>query len=154
MDGQVSVFRRPGSRNWQCRFKLPTGQWHAASTGSDIFDQARQQAIAIHALVQARIKQGLAVQSRAFSQIAYEELDVMDRKVSSGDGKKTYADYTFALKKYLIPFFGKTEISQITPELIRDFEAWRVGQMGLVPKASTKRNHASAYNRVINLARQ
>jgi hypothetical protein len=26
--------------------------------------------------------------------------------------------------------------------------------MGLVPKASTKRNHASAYNRVINLARQ
>ncbi|MBT8539111.1 tyrosine-type recombinase/integrase [Polynucleobacter paneuropaeus] len=154
LDGQVSVFRRPGSRNWQCRFKLPTGQWHAASTGSELFDQARQQAIAIHALVQARIEQGLAIQSRTFCQIAYEELDVMDQKVGSGEGKKTYADYTFALKKYLIPFFGKTEVSQITVELVRDFEAWRVSQMGLVPKASTKRNHASAYNRVINLARQ
>ena len=77
LEGQVSIFRRPGSRNWQCRFKLPTGQWHAASTGSELFDQARQQAIAIHALVQARIQQGLAVQSRAFSQIAYEELDML-----------------------------------------------------------------------------
>lgn len=154
LDGQVSIFRRPGSRNWQCRFKLPNGQWHAASTGSELCDQAKQQAIAIHALVQARIQKGLAVQSRTFSQIAYEELDAMDRKVSSGDGKKTYADYTFALKKYLIPFFGKTEVSQITVELVRDFEAWRVSQMGLIPKASTKRNHASAYNRVINLARQ
>ena len=83
LDGQISVFRRPGSRNWQCRFKLTNGEWHAASTGSDIFDQAQQQAIAIHALVQARIQQGLAVQSRTFGQIAYEELDVMDRKVSS-----------------------------------------------------------------------
>jgi integrase len=154
LEGQVSIFRRPGSRNWQCRFKLPTGQWHAASTGSDIFDQARQQAIAIHSLVQARAQQGLAVQARTFAQIAYEELDVMDKKVVNGQGKKTYADYTFALKKYLIPFFGKTEISQISVELVRDFEAWRVSQMGLVPKASTKRNHASAYNRVISLARQ
>ncbi len=154
MDGQVSIFRRPGSRNWQCRFKLPNGQWHAASTGSELLDQAKQQAIAIHSLVQARIQQGLAVQTRTFAQIANEELDAMDSKLSSGEGKKTYADYTFALKKYLIPFFGKTEVSQITVELVRDFEAWRVSQMGLVPKASTKRNHASAYNRVINLARQ
>lgn len=154
LEGQVSIFRRPGSRNWQCRFKLPTGQWHVASTGNELLDQAKQQAIAIHALVQARIEQGLAVQSRTFGQIAYEELDVMDKKVGSGNGKKTYADYTFALKKYLIPFFGKTEVSKITAELVRDFEAWRISQMGLVPKASTKRNHASAYNRVINLARQ
>jgi integrase len=154
LDGQVSIFRRPGSRNWQCRFKLPNGQWHAASTGSELLDQAKQQAIAIHSLVQARIQQGLAVQTRTFAQIANEELDAMDSKLSSGEGKKTYADYTFALKKYLIPFFGKTEVSQITVELVRDFEAWRVSQMGLVPKASTKRNHASAYNRVINLARQ
>jgi integrase len=154
LEGQVSIFRRPGSRNWQCRFKLPTGQWHVVSTGNELLDQAKQQAIAIHALVQARIEQGLAVQSRTFGQVAFEELDVMDRKVGSGEGKKTYADYTFALKKYLIPFFGKTEVSKITPELVRDFEAWRISQMGLVPKASTKRNHASAYNRVIHLARQ
>ena len=116
---------------------MPDGQWHAASTGSELFDQARQQAIAIHALVQARIQKGLSVHSRTFAQIAYEELDAMDLKVSSGDGKKTYADYTFALKKYLIPFFGKTEVSQINIELVRDFEAWRVSQMGLIPKAST-----------------
>ena len=87
LKGQLTLFRRPNSNNWQCRFKLPTGQWHVASTGSDILDQARQQAIAIHALVQARIQQGLAVQSRTFAQIAYEELDAMDRKVGSGEGK-------------------------------------------------------------------
>ena len=154
LDGQVSVFRRPNSRNWQCRFKLPTGQWHVASTGTDVHEQARQQAISIYAAVNARVEQGLAVQSRTFDQIALQEIDAMTKKAKSGEGKQTYADYVFALNKYLIPFFGKTEVSQITAEQIKDFEAWRISQMGLVPKASTKRNHASAYNRVIRLARQ
>jgi integrase len=154
LNGNVSIFRRPTSRNWQCRFKLPNGQWHVASTGSELQDQAKQQAISIYAAVQARVQQGLALQLKTFGQVAYEDMEVMNKKISTGDGKKTYADYTFALKKYLIPFFGKTEVSQITIELIRDFEAWRISQMGLVPKASTKRNHASAYNRVIQLARQ
>ena len=38
--------------------------------------------------------------------------------------------------------------------MILDFEQWRIAEMGKVPMASTKRNHASAYNRIINFARE
>ena len=131
----MSVFRRPNSRNWQCRFKLPTGQWHVASTGTEVHAQARQQAISIYAAVNARVEQGLAVQSRTFDQIAFQEIDAMTKKAKSGEGKQSYADYVFALNKYLIPFFGKTEVGQITAEQIKDFEAWRISQMGLVPQS-------------------
>ena len=68
--------------------------------------------------------------------------------------RQAYRDYEFAINKYLIPFFGKYEVGQITTELVADFEAWRTSEMGKVPKASTKLNHTSAYNRVINLARE
>ena len=154
LGGHLSLFRRPNSHKWQCRFKLPSGQWHVASTGCEAKDEAKQQAISIHAAIQARVKEGLAVTSRTFGQLAFEELENMRQKVAAGEGRRTYADYSFALKKYLIPFFGKTEIAQINEEQIKDFEAWRISQMGLNPKASTKRNHASAYNRVLRLARQ
>ena len=84
-----------------------------ASTGTDVHEQARQQAISIYSAVNARVEQGLAVQSRTFDQIAFQEIDAMTKKAKSGEGKQTYADYVFALNKYLIPFFGKTEVSQI-----------------------------------------
>lgn len=133
---------------------MPSGEWYVVSTGCETKDDAIKQAIAIHAAIQARIKEGLAITSRTFGQLAFEELENMRQKIATGEGRRTFADYTFALKKYLIPFFGKTEIAQINEGLIKDFEAWRISQMGLIPKASTKRNHASAYNRVLKLARQ
>lgn len=68
-------------------------------------------------------------------------------------GKRAYRDYAFAINKYLIPFFGQYEVGKITVEMLGDFESWRISEMGKIPMASTKRNHASAYIRVINLAR-
>jgi hypothetical protein len=90
--------------------------------------------------------------SRSFAVVAKAELENMRQMLTAGHGHTTYADYTFAINKYLLPFFGATDIGAITEPLIRDFEAWRVSEMGKVPAASTKRNHASAFNRVIRLA--
>ena len=35
LDGDLTLYKRPHSHQWQCRFKLSTGAWHFASTGSD-----------------------------------------------------------------------------------------------------------------------
>ena len=51
-----------------------------ASTGTDVHEQARQQAISIYAAVNARVEQGLAVQSRTFDQIAFQEIEAMNKK--------------------------------------------------------------------------
>ncbi len=151
--GELTLFKRPHSSNWQCRFKLANGQWHAASTATDDLDRAQTQAVAIYETVKAKVLSGLSHVSKTFKQVALDEIANMAQAMESKTGKRTYRDYIFAINKYLVPFFGKHEIGSITRELIADFESWRISQLGRDPMASTKRNHASAYVRVINLAR-
>jgi integrase len=153
LEGELILFQRPNSANWQCRFKLANGQWHAASTATDDLDQARTHAIAIYETIKAKVTSGLSPVSKTFKQVALDEIANMAQAMANKTGKRTYRDYMFAINKYLIPFFGKHEIGHITRELIADFESWRISQLGRDPMASTKRNHASAYVRVINLAR-
>jgi len=153
LEGKLILFQRPNSLNWQCRFKLANGQWHAASTATDDLDRAQTHAIAIYETVKAKIGSGLSPTSKTFKQVAMDEIANMAQAMANKTGKRTYRDYIFAINKYLIPFFGKYEIGSITRELIADFESWRISQLGRDPMASTKRNHASAYVRVINLAR-
>jgi integrase len=154
LNGKLIVYMRPKSSQWQCRFKLANGKWHSASTNTTDIEQAKVQAIAIYETTQIKINVGLAITTKTFKQIALDELDNMRRHINAGTAKTAYRDYEFAINKYLIPFFGKYEVGQITTELVADFEAWRTSEMGKVPKASTKLNHTSAYNRVINLARE
>jgi len=153
LEGQLTLFRRPNSSNWQCRFKLPNGQWHAASTNTEDVSFAQTQAAAIYETVKIKISAGLTITTKTFKQVALDEIANMAQATHNKTGKRTYRDYTFAINKYLIPFFGQYEISQITNEILADFESWRIAEMGRIPMASTKRNHASAYIRVINLAR-
>jgi hypothetical protein len=154
MDGKLTVYKRSGSSHWQCRFKLANNKWHSATTNTDDIHEAKIQAVAIFQTVQVKINFGLALVMKSFKQIALDELTNMRRALSASSGKTAYRDYEFAINKYLIPFFGDYEVKDITPELINDFEDWRIAMMGKVPKGSTKLNHSSAYNRVINLARE
>ncbi len=153
LEGQLTLFRRPNSANWQCRFKLANGQWHAASTNTEDISIAQTQAIAIYEAVKVKVGSGLSAVTKTFKQVALDEIANMAQAIYNKTGKRTYRDYAFAINKYLIPFFGQYDIGQITNELLADFESWRIAEMGRIPMASTKRNHASAYIRVINLAR-
>ena len=153
LKGQLTLFRRPNSNNWQCRFKLANGQWHSATTNTEDVSLAQTQAIAIYEAVKVKIGSGLSAVTKTFKQVALDEIANMAQAVHNKTGKRTYRDYAFAINKYLIPFFGQYEVGKITLEMLADFESWRTSEMGKIPMASTKRNHASAYIRVINLAR-
>lgn len=154
LDGKLTLFKRPESSLWQFRFKLPSGQWHVLSTGLDDLVLAKPQAVTMYEAIIIRAEAGINPKTKTFKQVAELELANMTKALQQKTGKRTYRDYAFAINKYLIPFFGKTDINAITTEMICDFEQWRIAEMGKVPMASTKRNHASAYNRIINFARE
>jgi integrase len=154
LDGKLTLFKRPESSLWQFRFKLPSGQWHVLSTGLDDLALAKPQAVSMYEAIIVRAEAGINPKTKTFKQVAELELANMAKALQQKTGKRTYRDYAFAINKYLIPFFGKTDINAITTEMIYDFEQWRIAEMGKVPMASTKRNHASAYNRIINFARE
>jgi integrase len=151
-DGQVTLYKRPASDRWQCRFKLATGSWHSASTHTVDLELARQQAGMIHAQAQSQVASGLSVTQVSFAHLAREELVNIKQAIRVHQAKRTYGNYPAIIERYLIPFFGRYAITAITQEMVDDFEAWRESQMGRKPAASTKRYHLSAYRRIITLA--
>jgi len=152
--GKATLYKRSSTKHWQVRFKLANNKWHSQSTYTTDKDEAITNAEHIYRTVQIKTEAGLTPVTKTFKQIAVEEIKNMTQAVAGGIGKRTYRDYIFAINKYLIPFFGNYTIEKITKELIRDFEGWRIAMMGKVPMQSTKRNHSSAYIRVINLAKE
>jgi integrase len=153
-DHTATLYKRPTSGRWQVRFKLPSGAWHTASTGQANFEAAKSVGIEVQQQVLSQLAAGESISKKTFGAVAHEELAAMRRALDNSRAPKTYRDYIFAINKYLIPFFGKIPVANIRDETIEDFAAWREVKMGREPKASTMRNHASAYNRVIKLARR
>jgi len=153
LDGLLTLYKRPNSHQWQCRFKLSTGAWHCASTGSDQVAEATTQAIAIYETVKVKLASDLAIKTRTFGQLATQELAAAARVVQANPNKRTHVDYIHIYTKYLIPFFGNHQINDITPELVDDYVAWRISKMGKNPKTYTQRRHAGLYKRVIERAR-
>jgi integrase len=153
LDGAITLYKRPNSHQWQCRFKLATGAWHTASTGSDQLAEATTQAISIYETVKVKIASDLAIKTRTFRQLATQELAAAARIVQANPNKRTHADYIHIYTKYLIPFFGNYQINDITQEVVEDYAAWRISQMGKDPKSYTQRRHAGLYKRVIERAR-
>ncbi|MDH6512530.1 tyrosine-type recombinase/integrase [Polynucleobacter sphagniphilus] len=154
MNGKALLYMRPQSVQWQVRFKLANNKWHSTTTNTTDIEQAKINAIAIIETVKIKTDAGLAITTKTFKQIALDEIANMSSALANNTGRRCYRDYIFATNKYLIPFFGKYEVEKITTEMLCDFDAWRISEMGKIPVASTKRNHASAYIRVVNLARE
>jgi integrase len=133
---------------------LPSGTWHSASTGQANLESAKSAGIEVQQLGLSQLAAGESISKKTFGEVAHEELAAMRRALDNSRAPKTYRDYIFAINKYLIPFFGGMSVASIRDETIEDFSAWRETKMGREPRASTMRNHASAYNRVIKLARR
>ncbi len=153
-DQTATLYKRSKSSRWQIRFKLPSGNWHAVSTGQINLDLAKAAGMEIQQRVLDQLAAGESISKKTFEEVAREELEAMQRAMGSKRAPTTFKDYAFATNKYLIPFFGRLPFSSINDSTIEGFSAWRESEMGRMPKASTMRNHASAYNRIIKLARR
>lgn len=154
LDGKIRLFKRSNSHQWQCRFKLDSGSWHQATTGRDGVAEATTSAIAIYEAIRIKVSNGLVIKNKNFKILALEELECLSRQVVGAKGLHTYKDYKFVAERYLIPFFGRYEIKEISQELIEEFESWRKSEMACDPKASTRRHHMSAYNKIIKRAEE
>ena len=90
LDGDLTLYKRPTSYQWQCRFKLATGTWHSASTGTDQVAEAATQAIAIYETVRVKLASDLAIKTRIFRQLAEQELAAATRVVQANPNKRTH----------------------------------------------------------------
>ena len=151
-DGEVVLYLRPDSRVWQVRYKLFDERWRCLSTRQRRLDWAMRVAGEMYDRARFREEVGLPQQVKRFSVAADACLKQLDREIEQGLRPRTNNDYKQVINRYLIPFFGKYNLTSVDGSLVREFEIWRNEKIGRMPRASTLMTHASAYNRVIETA--
>ncbi len=151
-DGEVVLYRRTRSLQYQCRFKLSDGKWHRFSTRKASLENAIAAACDMYDEARFRQKLGLTHKAHSFAQIAAITLVELRKQIDASSGRGAYNTYATCIEKYFVPYFGDKMLEELTHTDVREFEVWRDRQMARKPKTSTLNNFTSAWNRVITTA--
>ena len=149
---KLRLDKRAGSDNWYARLTLPNGKRLVKTTKTEDIETAKEVALRLYYEVDARIQNKLPATTRKFGDVAKYAVSRMESEIREGVGKQAYRDYVQALNKWLIPYFGTTDIAKLDLAAVTAFDAWRTAQSGKVPAQSTINNHNSALNRVLDEA--
>ena len=149
---KLRLDKRAGSDNWYARLTLPSGKRLIKTTKTDDLEAAKEVALRLYYEVDARIQNKLPATTRKFKDVARHAIHRMEAELEQGVGKQAYKDYIQVLNKWLIPYFGGTDIAKLDLAAVTAFDAWRTEQNGKVPAQSTINNHNSALNRVLDEA--
>ncbi len=151
LDGVVVLYKRSRTRKWQARFKVGN-YWKRITTKCIDLDKAKDIALEQYMEHLFKHKHGIPSVSKRFADIARLSVVEMRRKLEAGEGRKIFVDYVAVTENYLIPFFGKFNIANITYKQVHAYEQWRREKFGRELKASTVNTHNSALNRVFDEA--
>ena len=149
---KLRLDKRAGSDNWYARLTLPSGKRLIKTTKTDDLEAAKEVALRLYYEVDARIQNKLPATTRKFKDVARHAIHRMEAELEQGVGKQAYKDYIQVLNKWLIPYFGNTDIAKLDLAAVTAFDAWRTEQNGKVPAQSTINNHNAALNRVLDEA--
>lgn len=149
---KLRLDKRRGSDNWYARLTLENGKRLVKSTKTDDLEQAKEVALQLYYEIDARVKNKLPATTRKFKDVAAHAVKRMEDEVEKGVGKQAYRDYIQAINRWLLPYFGQTDIAKIDLAMLKKFDAWRTQQMQRTPAQSTINNHNAALNRVLDEA--
>ena len=149
---KLRLDKRAGSDNWYACLTLPNGKRLVKSTKTEDLESAKEVALRLYYEVYARIQNKLPATTRKFADVAKHAINRIQSELREGVGKQSYKDYLKALNKWLIRYFGATDIAKLDLAAVTVFDAWRTEQTGRVPAQSTINNHNSALNRVLDEA--
>jgi integrase len=149
---KLRLDKRAGSDNWYARLTLPSGKRLIKTTKTDDLEAAKEVALRLYYEVDARIQNKLPATTRKFKDVARHAIHRMEAELEQGLGKQAYKDYIQVLNKWLIPYFGGTDIAKLDLAAVTAFDVWRTEQNGKVPAQSTINNHNAALNIVLDEA--
>ena len=147
LDGRATLFRRPRSSLWQVRFKVDN-RWLHFTTGTDSLAEAKDTAFELFFDAWYKSRNHIPVVTKNFRHVANLVIEDLEQLLATEQAKVTYQDYIWALQKYMIPFFGQYQFTDITQKLVKQFDDWRTIKMRRRPSGSHLSTHNTAMNRV------
>ena len=162
---KLTMYQRVEGGVWHYRIRLKTGEWYRLSSRETDFDAAKEIANRTYYTADYKEKNRLPQTTRKFKNVAKYALTRLEDELDGGGGKVVYKDYIRTINNYLIPFFGKYDIANITIKLLSEYADWRDVQISLQKNRrkttqikkfrvsqSTINTHNSALNRVFDEA--
>ncbi|MBA6396952.1 site-specific integrase [Colwellia sp. BRX10-4] len=150
LDG-LYVYLQNNSKRWYCRFVL-YGKWYSKATKETDLNKAIDIARIIYVEYRYKAENNILVDSKRFKDVANRTIEKLKNDLNNGVGKVSYRDYIQALNKYHIPYFDRMYITSIDQDKIRQFNKWRIEQLGRIPAKSTILTHNAGMNMVFKEA--
>lgn len=147
-DGEVVVFKRTQSEQWQCRYRLKELGLIRRTTGTANLEVAIETACDWYDEARYRMRAGLAPEIKRTGDIARETVRELQTEMTAGRGKRIYTDYCSVIERYIIPYFKNRYITTLSARDIAEFEVWRNERLGRTPAASTLLTFAAAWQRM------
>ena len=128
-DGQITLYRRDDVRDalWQCRIKMKGHRGYIRrSTGQKELEKAEHAAWQILGELTQRTAQNLPLKNKNFTEVAssfLRDAETRFREGRTSEGRFLVVQGT--LKRYLLPFFGRKEITLIQKKELMEYRKWR-----------------------------
>jgi integrase len=151
VDEGLYIYIQSNSEVWIARFKIG-GKWIARTTKQRERDKATLAAIKVRAECEIKHEHGIAIQTRAFKDVAKLAIERMQQQPPNVRGASTVMDHQWVLQRYHVRFFDRTYITSIDREKLTEFDTWRLKEMGRTPAQSTLKTHNAALRKVFDEA--
>ena len=153
LGGKVRLYKRPKSKAWQCSTYLEGKEWRASSRQESLA-QASEFAEDWYLELRGKIRAGEVKAEKTFAQAA--ELFTKEyAAITAGQRNERYVqNHQGRLNNYLLPFFGKKGLSEITPGLVQEYRISRLtpDENGKVPAHSTLNQEIVVLRQVMKTA--
>lgn len=124
LDGRVHVYKREGSRLWQCATYLGNRNWRV-STKTDSFAEAKTFAEDWYLGLRGKLKAGLLKHEKTFRDAA-DRFEAEYTAITEGERNEAYVKgHWRRLKLHLLPFFGDLGLSEVTPAKVVEYRIKR-----------------------------
>ena len=125
-DGDITLYHRRDSKNWQADIRLPDGGRHTISLRTANEKVAKDKVILIYEDMYFRHKHGLTTVAVLFKDAADAWIKELRAEVRAGSrNERTVIDYEPVVERYLKPYFGNKPIDTIKASEIAQYRSWR-----------------------------
>lgn len=145
------IYLQRNSKVWLARFKI-NGKWISRTTKQRVKSKAITAAIRVKTECEIKVANGIAIQTKAFRDVAELAIKRMDEALPGTKGKGSFENYKLFLNRYHIPFFDRTHITSIDRAKLIEFDAWRIESAGRQLTQSTIKSHNAALQKVFDEA--
>jgi integrase len=128
--GQLKLYTRPDDPQgfWHCRFKLEqANKFIRRSLKTTDLNDARRMADNLFDELRFKDRNGERIRQIRFGDVASDYDAIAERETREGRLSKGRLGFVRGtIRRYMLPFFGKRALEEITPALLAQYDEWRL----------------------------